>query len=110
MSNQQYILEIKNIQEYKKLIDNNESLPVYFIFFTEWCGPCKRLLLILEAKMNETKGKFYIGKVNLDENEDIAVEFDISTIPLSHFYKNKIKIYDFIGINKDTIKEIFDSL
>jgi len=109
-SNQQFIVEIKNFQEYKKLIDNNENLPVFFHFFTDWCGPCKRLAIILDAKMNELKGKLYLGKINLDENEDLGVEFDISNIPFCQYYKNRIKIHEFVGINKETLKDIFDNL
>lgn len=103
-------VEIKSIPEYRKLIDNNENLPVFFHFFTEWCGPCKRLSLILDSKLNECKGKIYIGKVNLDDNEDMGVDFDIANIPYCQFYKNRIKVQEFVGINKEILKEIFDNL
>jgi len=110
MTSNQYITEVKSIQEYKKLIENNENLPVFFNFYTDWCGPCKRLALILDAKMNELKGKFYLCKINLDDNEELGVEFDISNIPFSQYYKNKTKVHEFVGINKEILKEIFDNL
>ena len=85
-------------------------MPVFFHFYTEWCGPCKRLSLILDSKINECKGKIYIGKVNLDDNEDIGVDFDIANIPYCQFFKNRIRVQEFVGINKEIMKEIFDNL
>ena len=61
--------------------------PVLADFWAEWCGPCKQIAPILDQLAEELSGRVTIAKVNIDENDAIAVEYGVRAIPTMILFK-----------------------
>ena len=57
-------------------------------FWADWCGPCKMVAPILDEIAADSEGKLKIGKVNIDENLELARRFDVMSIPTMILFKN----------------------
>ena len=77
MSN--HILEITSENFDEKVI--NSSVPVLIDFWAEWCGPCKQLMPTIDKIAADYKGKIIVGKVNVDNERDIAAQYNVRGIP-----------------------------
>jgi thioredoxin 1 len=68
------------------VLDSN--VPVVVDFWAEWCGPCKMIGPSLEEISNEMAGKVKITKLNVDENQDLAAQYGVRSIPTLMVFKN----------------------
>ena len=80
------ILEVTN-DNFPTTVGKSE-MPVLVDFWASWCGPCRMVAPVLDELADELDGKIRIGKVNVDENQELAIQFRVSSIPAFVLFKN----------------------
>ena len=92
-----------NKDNFEKSIANGVAL---VDFWAEWCGPCKMRLPIIEEFSSEMEGKATIGKVNVDEELELAQSFGIQSIPTLILFKDGKPVKKLVGLHsKESLYE-----
>ena len=66
----------------------NSNIPVMIDFYADWCGPCRMMAPVVEQFAEEYDGRVKIGKINVDEESDLAARFGVQSIPSFIFIKD----------------------
>jgi thioredoxin 1 len=83
------------------------KIPVLVDFWAPWCGPCQMIGPIMEELMKENEGKIKIGKLNVDENPQIAANYGVMSIPTVILFKEGQEITRKIGLeNKENYSKM----
>ena len=66
----------------------NSDKPVLLDFYADWCGPCKMLAPVVHEIAEENAGTIKVGKINVDEQMELAMRFQVSSIPMLVVFKD----------------------
>ena len=86
-----------NADDFKRIVAD-EKAPVIVDFFATWCGPCKILAPYIEELEAELDGQVTVGKVDIDENMELAQAMRIAAVPTVMFFKDGQAVETFVGV------------
>ena len=96
----------ENFESYR-----NGELPLVVDLWAPWCGPCRMVGPIISELAADYDGRIVVGKCDVDENDDVAIEFGVRNIPTILFFKGGKLVAKFVGAaTKATLDEKFRAL
>ena len=100
------IKDINQDQFIQEVVEVSKTTPVIVDFWAPWCGPCKQLTPALEKVVNNKNGKIILAKINVDENQEIAAQLNIQSIPTVYGFVDGKPIDAFQGAQPESKIEI----
>ncbi len=105
------IIDTDTARFMEDVIEASNTVPVIVDFWAPWCGPCKQLTPALEKLVKQYGGKVKLAKINVDENQDLAQQFRVQSIPAVYAFKAGRPVDGFMGaLPESQLKQFVDRL
>ena len=108
MNDDQNIFEINEAEFNEKVVEASDNKLIVVDFWAPWCGPCKQLTPLLEKVMKDFPDKVKLVKINIDDNQQIAAQLRIQSIPTVYAFKDRQVVNAFQGVISE--KQILEFL
>jgi len=100
------VMNVTDLDFKEKVIEKSKETPIVADFWAQWCPPCLILGPILEEIEEESKNKFILAKINVDNAPETSKQYNIMSIPSVKIFKQGGKIAEFVGaLPKKQVKE-----
>ena len=105
----------ENVKEITSMNFSDEVLksdtPVLVDFWAEWCGPCRAIGPVVDEIANDYNGKVSVGKLNVDNENQLAMEYGVRSIPALLIFNNGTVVNQIVGaVPKNRITDILDTV
>ena len=109
MNDSPFIFAVDESNFTKLVIEASQRQPVLVDFWAEWCAPCRSLMPVLARLAQAYGGKFILAKVNSDENQALAAQFGVRSLPTVKVFKNGVPVDEFMGaLPESAVREFLE--
>ncbi len=109
MANSQYIVDVTAANFEQQVAQTSHQVPVVLDFWASWCQPCQMLMPILTGLAEQYAGQFVLAKVNIDEQQELAMQFGVRSVPTVKVFRFGAVVDEFLGVQPEAqIREIID--
>jgi putative thioredoxin len=107
MAKSALVFDVTEAEFDAKVLQKSKETPVVVDFWAPWCGPCRMLGPVLEQLVNERNGTVLLAKVNTDEQQGLAMQYNIDSLPTVVAFRDGKPILDFVGVLPESELQMF---
>lgn len=106
---------MSNVKEFSAASFKQEvlqnDLPVLVDFWAPWCGPCKALGPVVDKLAAENEGRLQVGKINVDDNQQLASQYEIRGVPTLAFFRDGKEVNRVVGaLSRSQLQKVIDDV
>lgn len=102
MSESPFVITVTRDTFADQVLVRSQQVPVLVDFWADWCAPCKMLMPVLAKLAEEYAGQFVLAKVNTDEQQDLAAQYGIRSLPTVKLFKAGAPVDEFMGAQPES--------